>query len=144
MDRNAVRIKRRDFLHRMLDLRLSLTRKPDDQIHINIVKSKRPCKGKGLLRLLDGMLSSDQIKRFLVHRLRVDRDAADAMIPQHLQLFCRNAVRTSGFHRKLPEPAVVKSFLQLCQKAIQLFRLQRRRSASADVDCIQLLIRKCL
>ena len=79
------------------------------------------------------MLSSDQVKRLLVHRLRVDRDAADAMISAVPAAFL--AVMLSGRPastvNSLQPDCSQNVLLQLCQKAIQLL------PAPASSECLR-------
>ena len=52
------------------------------------------------LHILHRMTASDEVKRRLLHRLRIDGNTGNAVIPEHLQLFARDAVRTSRLNGK--------------------------------------------
>ena len=77
MDGQGIRIQRFHFFQRMRHFFLVLARQTDDQIHVDVVKSKGTRHAELLLDLLNGMVASDQIQRFLVHGLWIDRNTGD-------------------------------------------------------------------
>lgn len=48
------------------------------------------------------MTPADNIQRFLIHCLRIDRNPLNTMGKNHIQLFFVETVRPSGFNSKLP------------------------------------------
>ena len=83
------------------------------------------------------MLSSDQIQCLLLHRLWIDRNSRHRISADHFQLFSLNAVRSACLHCKLFQFRQIKAVPDCSEKAIQLSRLQCRRSSSTDIHCIR-------
>ena len=100
MHRHAVRSECLDLLHCLADIVDRLLRQTHDQVHIDIVKSQLPRQQEFFLHILHRMTASDEVKRRLLHRLRIDGNTGNAVIPEHLQLFARDAVRTSRLNGK--------------------------------------------
>ena len=50
------------------------------------------------LHILHRMTASDEVKRRLLHRLRIDGDPRDVVGTENFELVLGDAVRTSGFH----------------------------------------------
>ena len=101
MNRNAVRVQGRNFLHGMLHFRHLLPWKSYNQIHVDVVKSELSCQKKGFFRLFYCVPSANDLQGFLIHGLGIDGNPCHRMTPQHFQLFPGNAVRTPCFYSKL-------------------------------------------
>ena len=67
----AVRAELLDLPQRVLYVLGLLARKSEYDVHIDIIESGFPGHLKGFLCILHRMVSSDQIKRLLIHCLRI-------------------------------------------------------------------------
>ena len=117
-----------------------LFRKSHDKIHIDVVKAKTSGQFKAFDRLVNGMMTSDNIQCLLLHRLRIDGDTADSVITQHLKLLLRDGIRSSCLYGKFDTMAKIKAAADLADQTVKLIRFQRRRCTSADIDGVQLLV----
>ena len=115
-------------------------RKSHDQIHIDIIKAQTSRQLKTLNRLFYRMMTANDIKCLLFHRLRIDGNTTDSIVAQHLQLFLCDRIRASGFHSKLDAAAQIKTATDFTNQAIQLIWLQCRRCSSTDINGIQFLM----
>ena len=77
MDGQGIRIQRFHFFQRMRHFFLVLARQTDDQIHVDVVKSKGTRHAELLLDLLHCVVSSYYIKCLLLHGLWIDRNTGD-------------------------------------------------------------------
>ena len=59
-------------------------RKSHDQIHIDIVKTKTSRQFETLNRLFYRMMTANDMKCLLLHRLWIDGNTADSVVTQHL------------------------------------------------------------
>ena len=140
MHRDTVWIQSGHFFHGMFHLFILLPRKPYDQVHINIIKSKFSGQMKCFHSLFYRVSSSDDIQSTLIHSLWIDGNSADPMFSQHFQLFSGNTVRPSRFHGKLLQITAVKAFLYLCQQTIHLIWFQGSWCSSSHIDRIQFAV----
>ena len=116
---------------------LIFSRQTNNQIHIDVVKTTLSCKHKCLLCFLYCMTSSNNIQRFLIHRLWIYRNPCNRIIADHHQLFSGNTVRSSCFNRKFCKILAAKILHQCIQKDFQLLRFQRCRCTSSNINRIQ-------
>ena len=101
MHGQAVRGQFHDLFDGALYIRLQFSRQSQDQIHIDIIKSKLTCEVEDLFYIFYRMLSSDKIQCLLLHCLWVDRDAGYRIFADYLKFFLCDTVWSSGFNCKL-------------------------------------------
>ena len=63
----------------MCNLVHAFSRKSKNHIHIDIIKSGFSCHRISIFNILNCMLSTNQVKCFLVHCLRINRYSSDIM-----------------------------------------------------------------
>ncbi len=138
MDGHAVRGKLLDLPQRIFHIRCRLSRKPRDQIHIDIVKPKLPCCIKSFLHFIHGVPPPDSVESLLLHRLGIYGNPGNPMAPDHFQLFFRYAVRPSCLHRILQKILPGKMLFNAGQKLFKLRSAQGCGSTAAYIDGIEL------
>ena len=137
MHGHALRFKLFYNLHGMGHILRRFPRQAHNQVHVDIVKSHLPGQMVLFQNLTDRMPSPDKIQGLLLHRLGIDGDAGDAVIPQHLQFLRRYAVGASRFDRKLLHGIHGEPALYSADQPVQILRGEGRRGAAADVDGLQ-------
>ena len=142
VDGQAVRRQLLYLLHSVLHLGQVLSGQPQDQIHVDVVKTLLPRQKKGLLHLLHRVSAADQIQGLLVHGLGIHGNPGHAEFLQHPQLVRRDAVRPAGLHGEFLHLRKIKGFPDPGKQASELIRLQCGGRSAAYVHAVQHLILK--
>ena len=114
-----------------------LTRKTYDQIHVNVIVSQLSCQMKRFFCLLHSMSAADNIQGFLIHSLWIYGNSCYRILPDRHQLFTCNTVRSAGFHSKLCQSFIAKSFSHCIQELTDLMWKQCSRGTAANIDGVQ-------
>ena len=121
-----------DLLQRAQKVVRRLARQGRDDVHVDVVKAQTARQGERLADIPRRVRAPDGAKRRVVHRLRIDADAAHARIPQRAQLVRIQRVGPSGLDRQLPRARERARHPR--KQARQLRGRERRRRAAADID----------
>ena len=114
-----------------------LTDKTKYYIHIYIIKAFFSCHIVYILYLFYSMLPAYQIKRFLIHRLWIDRDSSNIMFLKHLKLIKCYAIRTTCFYCEFMASIYIKQSFKFCYQSVKLRCTKCCWCTTTKVYCIK-------
>ena len=99
MDGDIFRTKAPRCIKAPAEALVIVSRKPGDQIHVDVVKAHRPRHPVAVDHILRGMLPPDPAKHLIRKGLGIDGDAGRSALADRFQFFRCDGIRTPGFDR---------------------------------------------